>query len=232
MGLWTLSLHGLENDEGNKARDHAHRLVTTLPEEVQPIGLQGEELTEYTRDVFTRFVQDIASRWQLLQERRMEARQADRDYVAATMQRQQRNLLHQFLVNALSRSAVIPTYSFPVHTCRLEIIRGRGQSPTPFGDLDADLQMDRSATLAISEYAPEAEIVAGGKIWTSRGIVRYPKDFMPERGYRVCNSCGHVDVMDDLRELEGTLFAVLLAPWTGKPPWGALHRAKRIFDFI
>lgn len=212
-----------ESDDGRKAREHAHRLVTTLPEEVQPIGLQGDELAEYTHDVFNRFVRDIASRWQLLQERRLEARETDRDYVAATMQRQQRNLLHQFLVNALSRSAVIPTYSFPVHTCRLEIIRGRGQSPTPFGDLDADLQMDRSATLAISEYAPEAEIVAGGRIWTSRGIVRYPKDFMPKRGYRVCNSCGHVDVTDDLRELEGSC-SQCSSPWTG------IHREGRFIE--
>ena len=207
-------LNWSESDEGVEARDQAHRLVSTLAEEFRPIGLQGEELAAHTRDVLAQFVHDVACRWQLLQERRMEARDQDRDNIAAIMQRQQRNLLHQFLVNALSRSAVIPTYSFPVHTCRLEIIRGRGQYATPFGDLDADLQLDRSASLAISEYAPEAEIVAGGRIWTSRGIVRYPKDFMPIRGYRVCNSCGHVVITDDLRDLEG-ICSQCSAPWTG-----------------
>ena len=214
-----------ESDEGVEARDQAHRLVSTLPEQFRPIGLQGDELAEHTRDVLALFVQDVASRWQLLQERRMEARAADRDHVAANMQRQQRNLLHQFLVNALSRSAVIPTYSFPVHTCRLEIIRGRGQYATPFGDLDADLQLDRSASLAISEYAPEAEIVAGGRIWTSRGIVRYPKDFMPVRGYRVCNSCGHVDITDDLRDLEGSC-SQCSSPWTGSRREGRFIEPK------
>ena len=214
-----------ESDEGVEARDQAHRLVSTLPEEFQPIGLQGDELAAHTRDVLARFVHDIASRWQLLQKRRMEARAADRDYVAAIMQRQQNNLLHQFLVNALSRSAVIPTYSFPVHTCRLEIIRGRGQNPTPFGDLDAALQLDRSATLAISEYAPEAEVVAGGRIWTSRGIVRYPKDFMPIRGYRVCSSCGHVVITDDLRDLEGGC-SQCCSPWTGSRREGRFIEPK------
>ena len=214
-----------ESDEGVEARDQAHRLVSTLPEEFQPIGLQGDELAAHTRDVLARFVRDVASRWQLLQERRMEARAADRDYVAAIMQRQQHNLLHQFLVNALSRSAVIPTYSFPVHTCRLEIIRGRGQTPTPFGDLDADLQLDRSATLAISEYAPEAEVVAGGRIWTSRGIVRYPKDFMPVRVYRVCDSCEHVDITNDLRDLKGRC-SQCSAPWTGSRREGSFIEPK------
>ena len=214
-----------ESDEGVEARDQAHRLVSTLTEEFRPIGLQGDELAEHTRDVLAQFVRDVASRWQLLQERRMEARDADRDNIAAIMQRQQRNLLHQFLVNALSRSAVIPTYSFPVHTCRLEIIRGRGQYATPFGDLDADLQLDRSASLAISEYAPEAEVVAGGRIWTSRGIVRYPKDFMPIRGYRVCNSCGHVVITDDLRDLEG-ICSQCSSPWAGSRREGRFIEPK------
>lgn len=215
-------LRWLEGREGVQARKKAHRLVSTLPEEIRPIGLQGDEMDAHTREEMTRFVRDVAVRWQLLQRRRMEAREADRDYVAAIMQRQQQNLLHQFLVTALSRSAVIPTYSFPVHTCRLEIIRGRGQGPTQFGDLDADLQLDRSATLAVSEYAPEAEVVAGGRIWTSRGIVRYPKDFMPTRVYRVCNECGHVVIKDDRRAL-GERCSQCFSPWTG---------ARREGDFI
>ena len=193
-----------ESDKGVEARDQAQRLVSTLPEQFQPVGLQGDELAEHMREVLPRFVQEIASRWQLLQARRVEARNTERDNIAAIMQRQQRNLLHQFLVNALSRSAVIPTYSFPVHTCRLEIISGQGQSPTPFGDVYADLQLDRTATLAVSEYAPDAEIVAGGRIWTSRGVVRYPKDFMPIRRYSVCSSCGHVDISDDDQGVEGS----------------------------
>ncbi len=214
-----------ESDEGVAARDQAHHLVSTLPEEFHHIGLEGDELAEHTHDMLARFVHDIALRWQLLQDRRMEARDDDRDYVAAIMQRQQRNLLHQFLVNALSRSAVIPTYSFPVHTCRLEIIRGRGQYPTPFGNLDADLQLDRSASLAISEYAPEAEIVAGGRIWTSSGIVRYPKAFMPIQGYRVCNSCGHVDITADLRDLEASC-SQCSSPWTGSRREGRFIEPK------
>lgn len=203
-----------ESTEGADARNEASRLVLALPEQLRQIGLEGDELSAHVLGVVARFVGDIASRWQLLQDRRMEARSVDRDAVAAIMQRQQRNLLLQFLVNALSRQAVIPTYSFPVHTCRLEIIKGKGQSPTPFGDLEADLQLDRSASLAISEYAPGSEVVAGDRIWTSGGIVRYPEAFMPTRWYRVCNSCGHVAIKDSHNELGGTCPQCITA-WTG-----------------
>ena len=192
-----------ESGDGVDAHKRADRLVSTLPEQYRRIGLEGDELKSHVLGVLRRFVDEIACRWRLLQRRRMEAREADRDVVAAIIQRQQHNLLQQFLINALSRSAVIPTYSFPVHTCRLEIIKGKGQPATPFGDLEADLQMDRAASLAISEYAPGAEVVAGDRIWTSSGIVRYPKEFMPTQYYKICNSCGHVAIRDSREELNG-----------------------------
>ena len=192
-----------ESGDGVDTHKRADRLVSTLPEQYRRIGLEGDEMKIHALNALSRFVREVASRWQLLQSRRMEAREADRDVVAAIIQRQQRNLLQQFLVSALSRFAVIPTYSFPVHTCRLEIIKGKGQPATPFGDLEADLQMDRAASLAISEYAPGAEVVAGDRIWTSSGIVRYPKEFMPTQYYKICNSCGHVAIRDSHEELNG-----------------------------
>ncbi|MXX98095.1 MAG: DEAD/DEAH box helicase [Rhodothermaceae bacterium] len=195
-------LKWLESDEGTQAQELACDLISTLPAKFRHIGLQHEKLSEHLRKELKRFVYDIASRWQLLQERRLEAREINRDDIASIMQRQQDNLLNQFLVNALSRSAIIPTYSFPVHSCRLEIVKGRYQRPTRFGNLDADLQLDRTAALAISEYAPEAEIVAGGKIWTSSGIVRYPKAFMPILVYRICKRCLHVEIKDDRKALD------------------------------
>ena len=185
-----------ESNGGVEAYSRAGSLVATIPERFRQIGLQGDDLRSHAVESVRRFVHDVATRWQLLQERRMEARAADQDVIAAIMQRQQRNLLSQFLVNALSRAAVIPTYSFPVHTCRLEIVKDKSQPSTPFGDLEAEIQLDRTALLAISEYAPGAEVVAGGRIWTSGGIVRYPNMFMPTRHYKICDSCGHVGIKD------------------------------------
>ena len=172
----------------------AEALVSTLPEWCRQIGLLGSELREHADQAVTRFIEDVAVRWRLLQERRVDARNANNDIVAAIMQRQQDKLLKQFLVDELSRAAVIPTYSFPVHTCRLDIVRD--QSQDAYYNSDADLQLDRTALLAISEYAPDSEVVAGGRIWRSAGIVRYPNEFMPTRHYKACSGCGHVGIAD------------------------------------
>ena len=210
-----------ESTDGKMAHRQAASLVATLPERFRQIGLQGAELWNHVQESVHRFTADIATRWQLLQDRRIEARNTDQDVIAAIMQRQQRNLLAQFLVNGLSRAAVIPTYSFPVHTCRLEIVKDRAQASTPFGDLEAEVQLDRTALLAISEYAPGAEVVAGGRIWTSGGIVRYPNAFMPTRHYRICNSCG---VQHGLPSM--------LSGMDKYTPQGILYRAKGILDNI
>jgi hypothetical protein len=96
----------------------------------------------------------------------------------------------QPLINFLSRFGVIPTYSFPVNNITLEVLTSRSQQGgRPW---EQDLDLDRDARIGIVEYAPGAEVVARGRVWTSRGIGFYPKHFMPERYYKVCPYCRNV----------------------------------------
>jgi len=98
----------------------------------------------------------------------------------------------QPLINFLSRFGVIPTYSFPVNNITLEILTSRKQGGgRPW---EKDLDLDRDARIGIVEYAPGAQVVARGRVWTSRGIGFYPKHFMPERYYKVCSSCRNVEI--------------------------------------
>ncbi len=98
----------------------------------------------------------------------------------------------QPLINFLSRFGVIPTYSFPVNNICLEILTSRKKAGSvPW---QQDLDLDRDARIGIVEYAPGAEVVARGRVWTSRGVGFYPKHFMPERYYRVCPLCRNVEV--------------------------------------
>ena len=98
----------------------------------------------------------------------------------------------QPLINFLSRFGVIPTYSFPVNNITLEILTSRKQQGgRPW---EQDLDLDRDARIGIVEYAPGAQVVAKGRVWTSRGIGFYPKHFMPERYYKVCPSCRNVAI--------------------------------------
>src|SRR6185437_14744236 len=76
------------------------------------------------------------------------------------------------------------------------------------GDNERALELDRDAALAIAEYAPGAEVVAGGRIWTSAGITRRAiagggEAWMEKGFHRVCTSCQHVEIhhlRDDFAE--------------------------------
>lgn len=74
-----------------------------------------------------------------------------------------RNELIEFLV----RNNVLPKYGFPVDTVELHQPAVSGQ--------DAQLQMVRDLQLAIAEYAPDAQVVADGKLYTSRYIRKLPQ---------------------------------------------------------
>lgn len=74
-----------------------------------------------------------------------------------------RNELIEFLV----RNNVLPKYGFPVDT--VELYQNTNTAT------DKKLQMVRDLQLAISEYAPDAQVVADGKLYTSRYIRKLPQ---------------------------------------------------------
>lgn len=74
-----------------------------------------------------------------------------------------RNELIEFLV----RNNVLPKYGFPVDT--VELYQNANMA------IDKKLQMVRDLQLAISEYAPDAQVVADGKLYTSRYIRKLPQ---------------------------------------------------------
>ena len=74
-----------------------------------------------------------------------------------------RNELIEFLV----RNNVLPKYGFPVDT--VELYQGMDSTS------EKKLQMVRDLQLAIAEYAPDAQVVADGKLYTSRYIRKLPQ---------------------------------------------------------
>jgi Helicase conserved C-terminal domain/Domain of unknown function (DUF1998) len=191
-----------ESEEGRGAIAEAETLISHLPETCKVIGLAGQELRDLVEQRLSEFAAIISDQWQSLHARQEEFSQQRKFGGAAALEAEKKKLLAQFLVSALSRSALIPTYSFPVHSCRLEVIQNRSTASFLGAPQNDGLQLDRDATLAISEYAPGAEVVAGGRIWVSAGVVRYPKDFMPLQFYSVCGTCQHVQISMDKDDIE------------------------------
>lgn len=77
--------------------------------------------------------------------------------------RRGKNELIEFLV----RYNVLPKYGFPVDT--VELYQGMDFNQ------EKKLQMVRDLQLAIAEYAPDAQVVADGKLYTSRYIRKLPQ---------------------------------------------------------
>ena len=104
-----------------------------------------------------------------------------------------RNELIEFLV----RNNVLPKYGFPVDTVELF------QNANAF--TDKKLQMVRDLQLAISEYAPDSQVVADGKLYTSRYIRKLPQTtgqdwetvYIAQCGNPACQTWNHRSVEPD-----------------------------------
>jgi ATP-dependent helicase YprA (DUF1998 family) len=200
----------IASSAGKAAREIAESMLSYLPPKLGTVGLTGQGLDEHFRKEMTRWLASIAGRWRELHESFETAKASlddpditERDRRRASGQMQGRlsdmqRFLGRFLVETLSRAAVIPTYSFPVHSIHLDIVTERGG-----GDSERALQLDRDAALAIAEYAPGSEVVAGGRIWASSGIARRAvagggEAWMEKGFHRICTICQHPELHSDL----------------------------------
>lgn len=96
------------------------------------------------------------------------------------------------LINALSSFVVIPKYGFPVDVVELEIPK--------YLKKDKDNSPSRDLSVAISEYAPESEVVINKKKFKSR-YIKFPYqafDKLEVREYYECDNCGGFIVDYDL----------------------------------
>jgi superfamily II DNA or RNA helicase len=96
-------------------------------------------------------------------------------------------LRNRQLVDLMANGGVLPKYGFPVDVASLVPRFQDRQSKNGFG-----IELSRDLSLAISEYAPGGQVVAGGKILTSIGVKKpMQATFGSMRWVSVtCNTCG------------------------------------------
>ncbi len=86
----------------------------------------------------------------------------------------------------LARKNIFPKYGFPVDTVEMTIIDKRGA-------LKTGLQLQRDLAMAISEYAPDSQIIANGKLITSRYIRKMADRSWKMNRYCICEVCGDLN---------------------------------------
>ena len=105
-----------------------------------------------------------------------------RDYQAAGWaQRRLDTITSERAVTYLSRKVVIPKYGFPVDVVELDLQRNDRSREA------SNVTLQRDLSLAISEYAPTAEVVAAKKVWKSYALKLVPGRAWPRRQYRRCS---------------------------------------------
>ena len=102
-------------------------------------------------------------------------------YTIANIGRSLNTINNQQLIEFLSRNNLIPKYGFPVDTVELKSLGAGGSLK--------DLKLDRDLYSAISEYAPESEVVADGKLIKSRYVRILNGYAWPEYIYAQCEHC-------------------------------------------
>jgi ATP-dependent helicase YprA (DUF1998 family) len=143
-------------------------------------GVWVDELAALLRQVRAELEHDVAT----FEERRREAFEQRRSDLAARFERSINTITRRPLIGFLANRNILPKYGFPVDTVELRTAHCDSQ-------VGARLELTRDLSVAIHEYAPGAELVAGGVLWRSAGIYRLPGRELITRSYTVCRGCQH-----------------------------------------
>jgi superfamily II DNA/RNA helicase len=192
----------LDSDASEHARALSNELLAGLRSELSEDDFSVlDEMNSGLRAAFIgaldHLVQTFGSRYRHYFEASEERRKAHKASHAARLENDAKRWANQGIVNFLSKYGIIPTYSFPIDNIELQVMDGSYRSG-PYATNSANIELSRDAKMGIREYAPGAEVVANGRVWTSAGIAYTPRQFMPTCVYKTCASCHHIESRDDV----------------------------------
>ena len=160
-------------------------LRAVLPEPAWPrIGLTDGTWVDRLCELLDQVRAELAHEVATFEERRAEAFAARRSDLAARFERSIATITRRSLIGYLANRNVLPKYGFPVDTVELRTAHCDSQ-------VGARLDLNRDLSVAIHEYAPGSELIAGGVLWRSGGIYRLPGRELITRSYTVCRGCQH-----------------------------------------
>lgn len=178
------------------ARDELVDFLTPVPPEVaaalkrvfppalhEQLGLDGSWTANYL-ELFDEVRADIKEDFSILSKLQQNALAAGEGRRADAFKFTISSLVDQDLLGYLAKKNLLPKYSFPVDTVELQ---------TNFNEEGNKINLSRDLQLAISDYAPGAQVVAGGKVWESAGIRLLPGKKIATRYWAECRICGHTE---------------------------------------
>lgn len=95
---------------------------------------------------------------------------------------EKRKMEERQFIDSLALKNVIPRYGFPIDTVQLS---------TP--SEKANIALQRDLRIALSEYAPDSEVIARGVKYTSRYVILPKRGEVTKYYYYMCPSCGRIN---------------------------------------
>jgi hypothetical protein len=169
-------------------------LRTALPPEVQAeIGVHDGSWVNVLVDLLASVEAEVKSDIDIYNEQIDAAARERKFSLGKKLTDTLRTIESRELLGFLANKNVLPKYGFPVDTVELRTLHATDS-------IGRQLELGRDLSLAIYEYAPGNQVVAGGKVWTSAGLRRVPGRELVPLQYRICDACkrfesGHV--LDD-----------------------------------
>lgn len=120
---------------------------------------------------------------ELYQRLEREAAQAGHYPRANAYKAVRRTVMGRDLLNFLGQHSVLPKYGFPVDVVPL-------RTNHIAHEVARQVELDRDLRVAISEYAPGGQIVAGKKIFTSGGLYKQRDKEWVTMQFAICEQCG------------------------------------------
>ncbi|MCX4092078.1 DEAD/DEAH box helicase [Nocardia sp. alder85J] len=162
-------------------------LRTALPSTVAAaIGVDDDAWVERLCELLAGAEQEIRSDIALFRALIDDAAAAQSFTLAGRLQKTLETITGRQLLGFLANKNILPKYGFPVDTVELRTAHCEDV-------VGAKLELSRDLSQAIFDYAPGNQVVAGGRLWTSRGLHKLPKRELEELQYRVCRSCNHFE---------------------------------------
>lgn len=171
------------------------------------------QLVELLHAVEKELTEDVSE----IENRIQESVKARKFSLSNRLEDTKRTIIGRDLLGFLANRNILPKYGFPVDTVELSTVHATDS-------VGRRLELARDLSLAIFDYAPGNQVVAGGRIWTSAGLKRRPGKELLRHRYRVCQTCGRFE--------RGNFDAAAPCPSCGEPFKAAGTMVIPEFGFI
>lgn len=148
---------------------------------------RGIEMAKATSgDGYQEVLKEIADELSALMEERKSLQSKGEDSAAADIGRAVRALLASDVIAVLAKRGFLPRYAFPLDVVTLETGRSRWIS-------DTEVELSRDRGIAIAEFAPQAQVIAHKRIFTSAGLYIMGKSDAPKKQwFSKCLNCEQI----------------------------------------